>query len=158
MPESVALPRLLLWTLLAGAVAGTLDIVFACAWWHWRAGTPAVRVFQSVAAGLLGRASFGGGAASAMLGLALHFAIATAMAAAYLGAAAIWPALSQRPWLAGIAYGVVLYAVMRYVVVPLSAAPPPSRDPAWVAASVLAHALLVGLPIAWCARAARLHP
>lgn len=155
MPEAAALPRLLLWTLLAGLAAGTLDIVFACTWWHWRAGTPPVRVLQSVAAGVLGRASFQGGAASAALGLALHFVIATGMAAAYVAASLVGPLLVQRPWAFGALYGIVLYGTMRYVVVPLSAAPPPGRDPAWVAASVVAHVLLVGVPIALCARAAR---
>ncbi|MBA3759414.1 MAG: hypothetical protein H0X07_02700 [Gemmatimonadales bacterium] len=40
----------------------------------------AIRIFQSVAAGLLGQASFEGGAATAALGLALHYLIALTMA------------------------------------------------------------------------------
>jgi hypothetical protein len=56
-----------------GLVAGAFDIVYACAFWWWKAGEPPPRIFQSVAAGLLGPASFEGGAATAALGLGLHF-------------------------------------------------------------------------------------
>src|SRR5690606_21249190 len=67
-----------------GLVAGSLDILYAMAFWWLKAGVSPLRILQSVAAGALGPASFDGGAASATLGLVLHFAIATAMAAAYV--------------------------------------------------------------------------
>jgi hypothetical protein len=47
---------------------------------------------------------------------------------------------------------------MNYVVVPLSAAGPGSKDPTWIALSILVHALLVGVPIALFARRAALRP
>ncbi len=51
---------------LAGAiVAGTLDIVYACVFWALKSNVPAQRILQSVAAGLLGDASFKGGAGTA---------------------------------------------------------------------------------------------
>jgi uncharacterized membrane protein YagU involved in acid resistance len=146
--------RLLGWGLLGGLVAGALDIVFACGFWAIKAGVPAQRILQSVAAGLLGKASFGGGWATAALGLALHFAIAVAMALAYLFIARQWSLLVQRPWLCGALYGLVLYGLMTFVVVPLSAAGPPSKDSTWVVLSVLAHVLLVGWPIALISRRA----
>ena len=40
---------------------------------------------------------------------------------------------------------------MNYIVVPLSAAGPGSRDPTWIMMTVAVHALLIGLPIAWFA-------
>lgn len=60
--------------------------------------------------------------------------------------------VSHRP---GIAYGLLLYVVMNFVVVPLSAASPGSRDPTWIVLTVAVHAFFIGLPIAWfAARAA----
>lgn len=144
--------RQLLWCVLAAGVAGLLDIVFACTFWALKAGVPVRRILQSVAAGLLGKASFDGGRPAAALGLTLHFSIALVMSWAYFMVASRWPALTQRPWLFGALYGLVLYVVMTFIVVPLSAAMPSSKDAAWVAFSVVAHVVLVGLPIALFAR------
>ena len=137
--------------LAGGLLAGALDIIYACLFWAAKADLPPTRIFQSVAAGLLGDASFEGGAATAALGLILHFFIACTMALTYYFAARRWPAFARRPVPFGIAYGLLLYVVMNFVVVPLSAAGPGSRDPLWIALTVAAHAFLLGLPIAWFA-------
>jgi hypothetical protein len=141
--------------LLGGALAGTLDIVYACVFWAVKADVPARRIFQSVAAGLLGRASFDGGWRTALLGLVLHYGIALTMAATYALAAARRPVLVRRPVLLGAGYGLVLYAVMNYLVVPLSRAGTGSRDPLWTGLSILVHMFLIGVPIALFARRAR---
>ena len=52
----------------------------------------------------------------------------------------------------GAAYGLLLYGIMNYAVVPLSAARPGSKDPLWVVLSVVVHVLLIGIPIAVIAR------
>ena len=70
------------------------------------------------------------------------------MSMAYYVVAQKWSLLWQRPWLCGALYGLVLYVMMNYIVVPLSAAGPGSTDPLWIALSIVAHVLLVGLPIA----------
>jgi hypothetical protein len=113
------------------------------------------RIFQSVAAGLLGAASFEGGAETAALGLGLHYLIALSMAVAYYLVSLRWRLLWRRPVLCGAAYGLLLYGIMNYVVVPLSAAGPGSRDPLWVTLGVLVHAFLIGVPIALFVRIAR---
>ena len=145
------------WTVTAGLVAGALDILYAIGYWAIARDVPAARILQSVASGLLGKSSFDGGTATAALGLALHFAMTLAMAAIYFVAARRMPALWQRPFAAGAAYGVLIYVVMNFVVVPLSAAVAsvPGNN-LWTWLSVAMHALLVGMPIALCARQARL--
>jgi hypothetical protein len=141
-----------------GVVAGTLDIAFACLFWAVKAGVPAQRIFQSVAAGLLGDASFEGGAATAALGLVLHYFIATSMSVTFYLVATRRPALVGRPVAYGVAYGLLHYVIMNYIVVPLSAAGGGgSKDPLWVALGIAVHALLVGVPIALCARRALQH-
>ena len=134
-----------------GVVAGLLDITYACAYWAIKAGTPPTRIFQSVATGVLGKDAFGGGMASAALGLTLHMLIAMAMAFAYFAAARRLPLLWQRPVLMGAAYGLFLYLFMRFVVVPLSAAGGGGGgggDLLWLGLSVAVHMFLVGVPIA----------
>jgi hypothetical protein len=141
--------------LTAGLVAGTLDITYACAFWALKAGVPARRIFQSVAAGLLGPASFEGGFPTAALGLLLHFFIATTMALVYYLTAGRFPALVRRPLVYGASYGLLLYGVMNYIVVPLSAARGGGKDPLWVGLSILVHMFLIGLPIALITRVGR---
>jgi hypothetical protein len=145
--------------LAGGLVVGTLDMAYACVFWGIKRAVPAMRIFQSVAAGLLGEASFDGGAGTAALGLALHYFIAASMAFAYYGVALRQPVLWRRPLPFGAAYGLLLYGIMNYVVVPLSAARRGSKDPLWVALSVAVHVFLIGIPIALFVRlAARREP
>ncbi len=147
------------YVLVGGVIAGTLDIAYACTFWALKAGVPAQRIFQSVAAGLLGQASFEGGAATAALGLGLHYFIATTMSVVYYVVARRWPLLWQRPVLVGAGYGLILYGVMNYIVVPLSAAAHGGpKDPLWVGLSVVVHMFLIGVPIALATSAAARHP
>lgn len=144
-----------LFVLAGGLVAGALDIVYACVFWALRADVPVQRILQSVAAGLLGKASREGGAATAALGLVLHFLIAVTMSVVYFLVARRWPLLWQRPWLCGAVYGALLYVVMNYVVVPLSAAGSGgAKDPLWITLSIAVHVLLIGIPIALFTRRA----
>jgi hypothetical protein len=134
--------------LLAGLLAGALDIAAAIAAWNVR-GVPPVRILQSVAGGLLGRETYAGGAATAALGTALHFFIATTAAAVYYGLSRRLGDLARRPLAWGAAYGIAVYAVMNHVVLPLSALPQRPFDPYMAATMVVIHILCVGLPIAW---------
>lgn len=143
-----------MYVLAGGLVGGTLDIVYACVFWGLKRDVSVPRILQSVAAGLLGKASFDGGAATAALGLGLHYFIALSMSGTYYLVARGVPLLQQRPLACGAAYGLLLYVIMNYVVVPLSAAGRGSRDPLWVTLSVAVHALLIGVPIALFARRA----
>jgi hypothetical protein len=137
-----------------GVVAGTFDIVFACVFWAIKRGVVPQRILQRVASGLLGEGSLTGGWATAALGLVCHYFIAISMAVTYYLVARRWPALWQRPLLYGAAYGLLLYGIMNYVVVPLSAAGPSSKDPLWIGMSIAVHALLIGIPCAVFARRA----
>jgi uncharacterized membrane protein YagU involved in acid resistance len=137
-----------------GLLAATLDILYACVFWAMQASVPPRRILQSVAAGLLGESSFRGGNGTAALGLFLHYLIALAMAWAYYAIARQWPQIRRRWIVAGMAYGLGLYAAMQFVVVPLSRAGSAPQDTLWIVLSIVAHVVLVGMPIAWfCGRA-----
>lgn len=142
---------------IATLVAGTLDITAAILTWLTRGVAPA-RVLQSVASGVLGRAAVAGGAPTAALGLFLHFAIMSAIVALFVLASRRWSLLTPQalpPAIGcGIVYGIAVYVVMTYVVVPLSASP--IRTPALpqFLEGVAVHILCVGIPIALIARLA----
>lgn len=132
-------------------IAGTLDISDALIFYGLR-GVPPTRLLQGIASGLLGRASFTQGARSAVLGLLLHYFIATTVATIYIVASRHLP-LSRRPFLYGSLYGIVVYIMMNYVVLPLSKIGPRPTPPLIpLINGVAALILFIGLPIAFIAR------
>lgn len=137
-----------------GLLAGALDLVFATTFWALRADVPAIRIFQSIASGLLGQDSFAGGWSTAVLGLGLHFFIAVSMSVVYWLAARRWSLLWRKPVACGAGYGLLLYAVMNFIVIPLCAANAGSKDTLWITLSVLVHVVIFGIPIALAARRA----
>lgn len=133
---------------IGGAMAGVLDAIYASVLWGVVLGSNPAGVWQAVAAGLLGPAAFLGGNATVAFGLALHFFIAFCMALTYVLASRRLPVLVTRPLLMGVLYGVPLYLVMNFVVIPLSALEFRPPDAAGVIRALLAHVLLVGPAIA----------
>jgi hypothetical protein len=144
------------WVVLAGSAGATCDIAYAFLYYGWR-GVPPERILQTVASGVLGKASFDGGWGSAGLGLALHDAIVIVAAALFHAAARRLDWLREEPVTAGLAYGVAIYGVMNFVVLPLSAYPYPMRFPLLTTATgLLVHMVGVGLSISLLTR--RAHP
>jgi len=141
---------------LAGIVGATCDITYAILYYGWR-GISAERILQTVASGLLGKASYDGGWQTAALGLACHYAIVIVAAAVFWAVARRWDWLRREPITAGLAFGVAIYGFMNFVVLPLSAYPYPLRFPLLTTATgLLVHMVGVGLPIALITR--RAHP
>jgi hypothetical protein len=106
--------------LTGGLLIGTIDILWAVGNTLIEGGD-ALRPIHSIAGGLMGRAAYDGGLKTALLGLALHYFIATCVMATYYLASRRFPALARKPWLYGIIYGILVYVVMYQVVLPLSA-------------------------------------
>lgn len=139
--------------LLGGLTVGIVDLLDALLFFGAR-GVPPTAILHSIASGLLGRAAFRGGAATAALGVLLHFVIAFAVVAVYLAASARMAELGRQPLLYGPLYGLAVYAVMNAVVVPLSAAMDGPKPWPVLLNGVLIHMIGVGLPAALAARAA----
>ena len=138
--------------LVGGLVAGTLDITAAFIQASLRGGSP-VRVLKAIASGVFGSPAFEGGAATAALGLLLHFVIALGAATVYVGASRKLGVLLDKPVLCGLAYGIAVWAFMNLVVLPLSAVPFSTLRSVQSAATAMAILMVcVGLPIALTAR------
>ena len=140
--------------ILFGTLAvGVLDLADALIFFGLRGARP-TRIFQSIAAGLLGRASFSGGVPTAFLGIILHFFIAFLIVTTCVVASRWVPLLRARPILSGMFYGIGVYLVMNLLVLPLSAAGRPTFVPVVVLNGVLIHMFGVGVPCCLAARAA----
>jgi hypothetical protein len=140
-----------------GLTAAWLDIIYAFVAFGLRDVSP-VRILQSIASGVLGKAAYQGGAGAAGLGALLHVAIALVMAATYVAASRALPALNRRPWLWGPLYGIGCYLVMNYVVLLLRFGPRPTPPIEMLAGGLAIHMFGVGLPIALFAALAALAP
>ena len=135
-------------------VVGTLDALDAIVFFGFRGATP-VRIFQSIAAGLLGRNAFQGDNRTAWLGVFLHYLIAFLIVLVFYLLSRRVRFLTDHAILSGIVYGVVVYFTMNDVVIPMSAT---IRGPfSWpvFANGILIHMFGVGLPSALFARMAR---
>lgn len=134
-----------------GLTVGLLDGLAAVINAGFR-GVGAVRVFQFIAGGIVGSASYRGGAAAVLLGVFLHFAIAFFWTAVFYRASLSFPILIRQAVLCGVLYGVIVHIIMSGIVVPLSAAGkiPFSYKQFFIATAI--HILCVGLPIALITR------
>ena len=126
-------------------VVGILDLADAFVFFGLRGARP-IRILQSIASGLLGRGAFSGGAGTAFLGAVLHFFIAFLIVATFFVASRYISILRRAPVRSGLIYGVVVYLVMNFVVLPLSAAGRGSYAWPIVANGLIIHMLGVGLP------------
>lgn len=138
-------------TLLGGLIAGTIDIGAATL----INGVDPIMILHAIASGVLGRASFFEGGPSAILGLVLQWAMSLIIATIYVMSCKPLPVLARRWVVGGLAYGVAIFFVMNYVVVPLSMAMArphlPHFSPAKFAENLLAM-LLFGLIVAFFAQ------
>lgn len=135
---------------LGGLVAGTVDIGAACV--IYASSIPFI--LHSIAGGVLGQRSFELGAAAAWLGLALQEAMGILIAAIYLavmrsplGRLRRWPW-----WQSGGLFGVGVFFVMNYGVVPLSAWHRFPRFTALSFAANVAAMVLFGLIVGYFTR------
>jgi uncharacterized membrane protein YagU involved in acid resistance len=144
-----------------GILVGIFDLLFAFTFYGLILKVPALRIFQSVAAGVLGRpAAIEGGLRTFFLGIVLHFIVATCIAAVYYLISVVLPLVLRYAVPSGLIYGMIAYLGMNYLVIPLSAiGPRTTSKPAWIfTVEIIGHAFLVGLPLALLARrSAKVH-
>ncbi len=108
--------------------------------------TPFKVVLQYVASGALGMSAFQDGTDAALLGVLFHLLISLVIAAVFILSADRIPLL-RRYAIAGV-YGVGVYFVMNYIVIPLSAAPPlPDPTTRQFIERIIEHGLVIGLTL-----------
>jgi hypothetical protein len=134
----------------AGLVVGILDISSAFVIWSQR-GIALQRGLQGIAAGLLGPNSYERGMASATLGLALHFLIAFVVVCVFYLASRKIPFLTQQPFISGVLYGIAVYIVMYWFVLPKTFSTFRHRLSNELIEAAI-HVCLIGLPTAFIVR------
>jgi len=88
------------------------------------------------------------GVGGAILGLLVHFTLMAIMAAILMLFVRQRAQLIDRPLVLGVVYGLITYAVMNLVVVPLRFDAPLPPSGLSIATQLFAHVVLVGIPMA----------
>src|SRR3954468_5681400 len=135
---------------ITGLIVGAMDMTAAIVQAISR-GATATRLLQFVASGLIGPKAFQGGAATAALGLGLHFVIAFAVVVVFYAASRQLAFLRRQAALSGLLYGLIVFGVMNLVVLPLSAAKP-RHSLTGDLIQIGIHMFVIGLPTALLVR------
>jgi uncharacterized membrane protein YagU involved in acid resistance len=135
----------------AGLTCGWLDLTAALLTWGLQGVSP-VRLLQAIASGLLGLQSFRGGWPTALLGVLCHFFIAYSVATLFYLASRKLKFMTRHAIFSGLAYGVAVYLVMYWIVIPLSRLQPAPLSLARNATAIVTHIVCVGLPISLVVR------
>ena len=99
---------------IGGIAAGVIDLLQACILFGWD-------IPLAIAAGVLGKSAFQGGAGTYILGVLLHFFIACSAATIYYLASRRLTFLAAYPLVCGLFFGMAVEHFMRLIVLPLSA-------------------------------------
>jgi len=134
----------------AGLVVGVLDISSAFVIW-WQRGLGVRRGLQGIAAGLLGANSYDGGLVTAGLGLALHFFVAFMVVSVFYLASRRIEFVTIHPVVSGVLYGIGVYIVMYWLVLP-TVFPTFRHRLGNDLLAVAIHISLIGLPCALIVR------
>ena len=134
---------------LTGLLAGTLDITAACIQYYLKKGKGPEGVLTYVASGLFGKQAFEGGFKWNLAGLLIHYCIAMSFTLFFALLIKNIGALRSNRFLTGLLYGVFVWAVMAFLVVPLTNVPPSPRT---LSGSLQAAGILIcciGMPLSF---------
>lgn len=132
--------------LLIALIAGTLDGLAAIIFLGKMNFTG---VFQYIASAVLGAEAFAGGIKTALIGLAFHYFIAFCFTLIFAIASTKTPALRKNIIVSGIIYGIVVWTIMTFLIVPLTKIP---AAPFHYERAILNAVILIfciGLPISY---------
>jgi hypothetical protein len=131
---------------ITGLLVGTLDAIAAVIQFKLSGGGNPILIAKFIASGVLGKAAFSGGTGTVLLGILLHYIIAGIWTTIFF---VIYPLTAKwsNKYISGILFGLLIWAVMNLVVLPLSKTPSISRDliPDLIGIGILIIA--VGLPV-----------
>jgi hypothetical protein len=155
----------------AWLVTAVTDGLFASALSVFAYHSTVARLWQGVAATLLGPAALQGGIRTALIGVLMHFGVALWWSTVFLTLYSAWPRLRRIVSAVGgaigaaVVYGPMIWLVMSWVVIPQLTGRPPTITIRWWV-QLLGHIPFVALPIVatiglgsgWYARRAEAHP
>ncbi len=111
-----------------------------------------LQALQWDAANLLGLGSFSQGYGAAFAGLVMHYLTSIVWASVYVFGFSRMRAAELHPVVAGTLFGIIVWFVMTFVVLPLGVAPHLEVGPATILSGIVAHVVFFGMPLALIVR------
>jgi hypothetical protein len=135
----------------AWLLVGSLDIIAACTQYYIKTGKNPENVLKYVASAVFGKDASAGGTMMSVYGLVFHFINALLFTLFFFFVVSKFRFASANRILTGIGYGAFMWAVMRFLVLPLSNV---QLLPLTLTGSLIAIAILIiciGLPLSFIA-------
>lgn len=129
-----------------GLLAGTLDILAAI---FILAKGNAIATLQFVASGYFGPQAFASGNEMAIWGLLFHYTIALCFTTLYFITYPKIKLLQRNVWISAIVYGIIVWLIMAFVVVPNSAVAQRPFNPAAAIKNCTILIVCIALPIVY---------
>jgi hypothetical protein len=153
MPTPRTLASLVQGVLVSGSIVGAMDAVAANTHAYLLRGTPPAAVWRYVASAVFGKSAGAGGLEMVFAGLVFHFMVAIGWTGLFF---VLYPRLrffSANTFVAGMAYGLFVWLMMNFVVVPMTRITmAPIRLTTGTVLMILIHLFVIGVPIAYLAR------
>jgi uncharacterized membrane protein YagU involved in acid resistance len=133
--------------LITSLLTGTLDAMAAILISY---KIPPATIFKFIASGWFGAAAFKGGTDMILWGLIFHYLIAAVFTVILFTLYPVASKIFRNKYLTGIVYGLVIWAIMNYVVLPFSNIPNAHGhiDPLGLLKGIAALVICIGLPVA----------
>jgi hypothetical protein len=134
--------------LLAGFVAGTLDILAAFTQYYINTGKDPLIILKYIASAAIGKGkAYGGGTEMILLGLLFHYIIAYGLTIFFFWIYPYWNRLSKNKFITAVVYGIFAWMVTTLVIVPLSYIGKFPSDPTQATIAILILIFMIGLPL-----------
>jgi hypothetical protein len=135
----------------AGLFVGTLDILAACLQFYLKTNKGPAPIFKYISSGVFGEKAFTDGNTMIVWGLVFHYVIALIFTLFFFLICKKFPKILIFKFLTGILYGIFIWSVMNFVVLPISKIP---KNPFNFTDAVIAIMILIaciGIPLTFMA-------
>jgi hypothetical protein len=143
------LPSLFSSALKLGLIVGVFDAAAASLQAYIMRGATPDKVFTFVASGAFGQSAYEGGSMMALTGLAFHFIIAISWAFIFYVAYPKLTILQSNKFFVGMAYGIFIWLIMNFVVIPLSLIGLRPFNLVSASIQIVIHLFVIGVPISY---------
>ena len=137
--------------LIAGLIAGSLDIIAAFIQTYIRSGKGPAVVLEFIASGAFRRGAFTSETMLILLGLMFHFIIALSFTLFFFWLADTFPKILDRKILTALLYAIFMWCITQFIVIPLSKIPSWPFNLTNAIIAILILFICIGIPIAYLA-------
>ena len=135
-------------TIKAALLVGTLDILAACIQFYLKTNKGPAPVFKFIASGVFGKEAFTAGNSMIVYGILLHFLIAFIFTVFFVWVCSKFPAILKMKIITGIVYGAFVWAVMNFLVLPISNSPKGPLNFINAVTGMMILIICLGIPLA----------